>query len=234
MAGYEDTRDPYERIAADLRSKIMSGVYLPDADLPTTAEFREEYKAAPATVQKALDMLKTEGWIVGGRGARRKVRPTQIRIITAGAYFDPKVTGYSYDILEVGERTPGGDVGEALGGTAAVLRHRIMRDSTGPLEVDWSYYPSEFASNTRLAQPGRINGGAGSVLQELGLPERRFEDVVTARGATDYEARHLLMPPGVPVLRILRKAYSENDRLVGVTVLVKAAHLLAQRYIQDS
>jgi GntR family transcriptional regulator len=234
MTGYEDTRDPYERIAADLRSKIMSGVYLPDADLPSTAEFREAYKAAPATVQKALDVLKAEGWIIGGRGARRKVRPTQIRVITAGSYFDPKVTGYSYDILEVGGRTPDGDVGEALGGEAAVLRHRIMKDATGPLEVDWSYYPANFASGTQLAQPGRIKGGAGRVLQELGLPERRFEDIVTARGATDYEAAHLLMPPGVPVLRILRKTHSDNGRLVAVTVLVKAAHLLAQRYVQDS
>lgn len=234
MPNYEDTRDPYERIAADLRSKIMSGVYPPDADLPSTAEFRTDYKAAPATVQKALDMLKAEGWIVGGRGARRKVRPTQVRVITAGSYFDPKDTGYSYDILEVAERTPDGDVGEALGGNAAVLRHRIMRDGTGPLEVDWSYYPAEFASGTRLAQLGKIKGGAGSVLAELGLPERRFEDIVTARGATDYEARHLLMPPGVPVLRILRKTCSDNGRLVAVTVLVKAAHLIAQRYVQDS
>lgn len=232
MRAYVDERQPHERIAASIRAKIMSGEYAPDDVLPSNPALAAKYSTAGATVQKALKALKDEGWVVGTPGLNRKVRPSQIREITAGAYFDPKKTGVTYDILEVREVDASGDVAAALNGERAVLRHRVMRDSTGPLEVDWSYYPASFAAGSPLAQPGKIKGGAPRVLREAGLPERSFADVVSARAATQYEAERLELPPGVPVLRILRTTYSDDDRVVGVTVLVKAAHLLAQRYVQ--
>lgn len=234
MPEYEDTRDPYERIAASIRAKVMSGEYGPGDALPSTRLLSKEYGAGGPTVQKALAMLKGEGWIIGQRGVGREVRPAQIREITAGSYFDPQVTGVSYDILSVDERDPSGDVATALNGERAVLRHRLMRDVTGPLEVDWSYYPASIAAGTRLTEARKIpRGGAPRILAELGHPERWFADVVSARAATEYEANHLRLPAGIPVLRILRTTYSDADRVVGVTVLVKAAHLLAQRYVQD-
>lgn len=232
MESYVDPRDPYERIAADIRARIMSGELAPGDDLPITSELTAQYAVASATIQKAFDMLKTEGWIVGTRGRGRQVRPSQLRVVTAGTYFDPKEADVAYKLLSVGETRPAGDIATALGGATAILRHRLMHDAGGPLEVDWSYYPAEIAAGTELAQTKRIRGGAQRVLDGLGLPERGFDDIVSARAATEYEARHLELPPGVPVLRILRTVYSDERRVTTVTVLIKAGHQMAQRYAQ--
>lgn len=235
MAEYEDLRNPYEIIAADMRANIMSGEWAPGAKLPTTEKLCADFKAGSPTIQKALGVLKAEGWIVGQRGVERRVRPSQMSVVVAGTYFDPATTGYKYDLLKVERVTPVGDVGARLtageGSGEAVLRHRIMRrEETGPLEVEWSHYPAEIADGTAIAENRKIKGGVQRILAELGLPERRSSDEVTARDATGEEARLLLLPPGVPVLRILRTTYSDEDRLIEVSVLVKAGHLLAQRY----
>lgn len=233
---YEELRNPYEVVAADMRAKIMSREWAPGFALPSTEGLCGLYKVGSPTIQRALAELKREGWIVGHRGKGRQVRPDQIKVITAGTYFDPAETGFSYDLLEVEKVTPVGDVGEILarhGSGEAVLRHRVMRDASGPLEVEWSYYPAEIAEGTRIAEFRKIpRGGAPRVLAELGFPERGGADEATTRDATGYEARLLLLPPGVPVLRILRTTFSDDDRLVEVTVLVKAGHLLAQRYLR--
>lgn len=232
MVKYEDERDPYERIAAEIRAQIMSGMRAPGDVLPSNTALADEFGTSGATIQKALRDLKREGWIEGRAGLNRTVRARQVREITAGAYFDPTETGVTYDILEVREVEPVGDVAAALGGERAILRHRLMKDPKGLLEADWSYYPVSIAAGTPLALGKKIRGGAPRVMAELGLPERRFADVVSARAATEYEADLLELPRGVPVLRILRTMYSDDDRVVAATVLIKATHLLAQRYEQ--
>jgi GntR family transcriptional regulator len=230
---YEDLRNPYEVVAADMRAKIMSREWQPGGDLPSTERLCEIFEVGSPTIQRALAELKREGWIIGYRGKGRQVRPNQIQVITAGTYFDPAETGFSYDLLEVKRTVPVGDVGEifATSGDEAVLRHRVMRDQTGPVEVEWSYYPAQIAEGTRIAEDRKTpRGGVPRILAELGYLERRSSDEVTTRDATGYEARLLLLPPGVPVLRILRTTFSDDDRLIEVSVLVKAGHLLAQRY----
>ncbi len=230
---YEEPRNPYEVAAADMREKIMSREWAPGYDLPSTEKLCELFGVTSPTMQRALAELKAEGWIVGHPGKGRQVRPNQIQVVTAGTYFDPATTDFKYDLIEVKRTTPVGDVGEILTGHGdgeAILRHRVMRDPLGPLEVEWSYYPAEIADGTRIAEDRKIKGGAQRILNELGFPEGSSADEVTARDATGYESQLLLLPPGVPVLRVLRTTFAKDDRLIEVTVMVKAGHLLAQRY----
>ncbi|MFH9089102.1 winged helix-turn-helix domain-containing protein [Streptomyces sp. NPDC017673] len=61
---------PYQRTAADLRRKILSGQLQPGERLPAVRSLQEQYAIAGATAQAALRVLRTEGLvdIVHGRG----------------------------------------------------------------------------------------------------------------------------------------------------------------------
>ncbi|MFG2517084.1 GntR family transcriptional regulator [Streptomyces sp. NPDC048584] len=61
----------FEVIAETLRERIRSGGLLPGDALPTQAVLMREFGAASLTVQKAMALLKQEGWAVSrpGKGA---------------------------------------------------------------------------------------------------------------------------------------------------------------------
>lgn len=61
----------FEVIAEALRERIRSGRLQPGDALPTQAVLMREFGAASLTVQKAMALLKQEGWAVSrpGKGA---------------------------------------------------------------------------------------------------------------------------------------------------------------------
>ncbi|WP_307835358.1 winged helix-turn-helix domain-containing protein [Streptomyces adelaidensis] len=61
----------FEVIAESLRERIRSGGLRPGDALPTQAVLMREFGAASLTVQKAMALLKQEGWAVSrpGKGA---------------------------------------------------------------------------------------------------------------------------------------------------------------------
>ncbi len=60
------TRPPIKQdeIINDLRGKIIGRVYEPGKQLPTRTDFEEVYQASRATVQRALDQLASDGFVV--------------------------------------------------------------------------------------------------------------------------------------------------------------------------
>jgi len=229
-------RPPYEVVAADLRARIMAGDLVPGAQLPSTAHLVAEFGVSNTTVQKALAVLKGEGYLTSRQGKGVYVRDRQPFRVEAGAYFAPTPGGYSYDLLETAEVQPPAEVAAALmtgPGGLAFLRRRLLRHGGSPVEVSWSYYPLELVRGSDLAGPRRVRGGAPRVLAELGYPQRYFVDAVSARMPTAEEAS-LLALPGVPVIRQFRVVYSDADRPVEASVLVKGAHLYELLYRQPA
>lgn len=66
-----DRRSDYVRIADDLRQKIISGELALGQSLPSQSEIREIYGTSQATAQKAIAVLRDEGYAVTvhGKGA---------------------------------------------------------------------------------------------------------------------------------------------------------------------
>jgi DNA-binding LacI/PurR family transcriptional regulator len=62
------TRPPVqqERILADLREQIFSGRYGPGATLPTRTELESRYQVSPVTLQRAMDVLAAQGFVISG------------------------------------------------------------------------------------------------------------------------------------------------------------------------
>ncbi|WP_217919613.1 GntR family transcriptional regulator [Actinomadura sp. BRA 177] len=219
-------------MAASLRARIMAGELTPGTQLPSTAHLVDEFGVSNTTVQKALAVLKGEGYLTSRQGKGVFVRDRQPFRIEAGAYSEPAPGGYSYELLGVGEVVAPPEVAGAFGLTAGErvqMRHRLLRRGGRPVEVDWSYYPLELARGTELAERRRIRGGAPRVLAEAGLPQRHHVDAVSARMPTDEEA-DLLSLPNVPVIRQFRVVYSDEDRPVEVSILIKGSHLYELLY----
>ncbi|MFJ1616797.1 GntR family transcriptional regulator [Streptomyces sp. NPDC088249] len=243
-----DRRSLHERIAADLRDQIMGGDLAPGASLPSTVHLKARFNASNATVQKALQLLKDEQLVVGRAGAAVTVREHRKRTVRPASYMAPAGSGEPYrwlteaaksgsrahsTLLEVVEVEPPADVVEALrlskSGTALLRRQLLMVDDE-PAELVASYYPLEIARGTAMAEHRKIPGGTPTLLAEMGYPPRLSVDRVSARVPTQDQYQALRLPGGLPVLRTLRVVYSDDERPIEATVMVKAGHLYEVQY----
>ncbi|AXE78348.1 GntR family transcriptional regulator [Streptomyces atratus] len=243
-----DRRSLHERIAADLRDQIMGGDLAPGASLPSTVHLKERFNASNATVQKALQLLKDEQLVIGRAGAAVTVREHRQRTVRPASYMAPAGSGEPYrwltetatggsrahsTLLEVVECEPPADVAEALrlpeAGTALLRRQLLMVDDE-PVELVASYYPLEIARGTAMAERRKIPGGTPTLLAEMGYPPRLSVDRVSARVPTQDQYQALRLPGGLPVLRTLRVVYSDDERPIEATVMVKAGHLYELQY----
>src|SRR5215467_4235383 len=68
----------HERIAADLRARIISGDLAVGGAVPSEAELRQAWQGSRGPVRQALAALRAEGLIAGGRGKSPVVQRQQI------------------------------------------------------------------------------------------------------------------------------------------------------------
>lgn len=243
MAKHKDTRPTHHRIAAQIRAQIMSGDIAPGAQLPITDDLIKQFKVSNQTIQRALALLKDEGFVVGRSGRGVFVSDTPLQAFDSVATMPPSKDGEPYvwiseakkqgkvgvnKILEVGEVEPPAEVravfGLGPGGTAA-MRYRLMLLDDEPAELVWSYYPMELAHGTALLERKRIKGGSPTLLADLGYPPREMVDSVLTRPPTEEEFLGLELPTEVPVLRTFRVVYSDDHRPIEATIMIKAGHL---------
>ncbi|GAA0968942.1 hypothetical protein GCM10009550_75110 [Actinocorallia libanotica] len=246
--GSADPRPLHQRIAADLREEILSGELLPGSTLPSTQQLRERFGVANATIQKALQVLKDEGMLLGRAGANVSVREHRQRTIQPAITIVPAPPGQPYvwltkvprpgesgaiELLEVAEVQPPGEVAGALGlpdGGTAVRRSQLLRINGEPAELVTSYYPIELARGTAMMENRKIKGGTPRLLKDMGYPPRKSVDLVSARVPTQEQYRRLELPSDLPVLRTFRVVYSDDERPIEATVMVKASHLYELQY----
>nr|WP_237502576.1 winged helix-turn-helix domain-containing protein [Streptomyces sp. SID8374] len=68
MAAADEARLTFERIADDLRQQIRDGELRPGQLLPTQSQLMQTYKSSSLTVQKAIRLLRNEGWVIARQG----------------------------------------------------------------------------------------------------------------------------------------------------------------------
>jgi GntR family transcriptional regulator len=213
----------------------MRGELSPGTQLPSTAQLVERYGAANATIQHALKALKGEGFLDSRVGKGVYVRDWRPFVIDASAYITPEPGRFRYELLDVDDVVPPADIVDGLQlspGATAIIRTRILLHDDQPVELSASYYPAEIAANSSLAKAAKIRGGAPQALVALGFTQRTFVDRISARPPTVEEAEALDLPEGTPVIRQLRVIYSDNERPVEASVLIKGAHLYELLYRQ--
>ncbi|MEV0633584.1 UTRA domain-containing protein [Streptomyces sp. NPDC050619] len=115
-------------------------------------------------------------------------------------------------------------------GETAVVRRRVIELDGEPCELTDTYYPASIARGTRLAEKGKIPGGAVTYLAELGHVGVRVREDVIARMPSAEERDVLRMGPDEPVLRLSRVTLGSDDRPIQIDLMVMPAHRQRLRY----
>ena len=240
-------RAVYKQIADHLRVAIDRERLGPGDRLPSEAQLMAHYGVARMTARNALRVLLDEGLITAehGRGVYVRARPPVRRLASdrfaqrhrkegkAAFLAEAEETGArpDVDMIKVSTGKPPAEVAGLLRLPAkakTVIRSRRYLLDGRPVETAVSYIPADLAEGTPIGEPNPGPGGIYARLEEQGHTLQRFTEEVSARMPTPDESRLLVLPPGVPVFRLVRTAYDTDERPVEVcdTIMAADAYLL--------
>jgi GntR family transcriptional regulator len=235
-----DERPQHARIAADLRAKILAGDIT--GTLPTYTRLQELYDTTTNTAQRAVALLKAEGFVEGKRGKALYIRSDRIRIVDAASQLEPPASTITYQVLHIGPERPPADAALKLGlaeGETALLRKRLMLRDDEPVELEWSYYPEHVVTGTALDQPKSppqpdrdLATAPTTALAALGWRQHGLVDEIQVREPTTDELQTLEIPDEIPVMRTLRTITDASGTVLEVTVMITSGHLYGVRYHQ--
>jgi GntR family transcriptional regulator len=241
-----DPRPPYRQVADRLRDAIVAGDLAPGQALPSVRALAQQYDLTNVTATRAVDLLRSEGLVDTRLGRGTFVR-TPKPVIRVGAYLTANSDGQretwategnrhgfdaTQEITEVATVPAPADVAERLGippDTPTVVRRRVLRADGVPVQLSDSYYPTDLAAGTELAQPAKLRGYTVAALGRLGIDVDRFHDELQMRMPSPHETRALRLGKGVPVVRLLRTTYAADGRPVEVAdqLLAGDRHILS-------
>lgn len=239
MADLEFSPPKYAQIVNTIQRRIGDGTYPPGALLPSEAQLIREFAVSRPTVVRALEVLRSQGWIDREHGRGSFVRNRAVladRTRPGKLIIDEAGSAGSGTILDV-ERVPTPPAVATLlrtpPDTPALLRRQLIERDGEPSELISSWFPLDVAEGTDLAKPEPIPGG---VYQHLHAVKRvRLDHIaerIRARLATAEESRLLNMAKRGAVLNVLLVVYDADDRPLEVVdaVLPGDLHELEDLY----
>jgi GntR family transcriptional regulator len=244
---------PYRRIVEDLESEILTSKRGPGERLPSEHELASRYNTSRPTVRRAIAQLRSRGLVVTEQGRGAFVRPqSHVRLLLSGTSYrrhrTAGLTGFNAQVVEQGQ-VPEQQLVEVAtieassevamrldlddSADVVVRRRRFLVDGQ-PIALCDSYYPAEFVAGTAIADHRRVRGGVHALIEDPEGPIKRrvarSVDDLKARMPRQHEADSLELPPGVPVVEIIRTVYDTDDRPLEVQVSVAAADRHEFRY----
>jgi DNA-binding GntR family transcriptional regulator len=225
----DETVALWEDIAASLRQAIERGDYPPGTLIPKETELMAVHGTGRDPVRRAVAQLTAEGLLEPRRrrGTAVRARPPRQRITRSRTVYRDEI-GYYFDQAAqpwravapptVGRGPVPYDVAALLGdspGAEVIIRDRVMGDpaTRTPTQLATSYIPVALAGELpALAATDTGPGGIYDRMEQAGHGPIKWTEAITARMPSPGEARALRIPPGVPLLRILRLAASPTGR----------------------
>ena len=198
----------YAQIQRFIRGEIASGRLKEGDQIPTEAALCEQFKAARATVARAVQQLALEGLILrrAGSGSFVSMRSISAPLqLTEVSSFEDKLAlegaSVSYEVLGFSTRNVGEEYGAllGLGATERVFelrRLRVIGDQRASLEVRIIPPAIGGAITVEMLHSRSIH----RILDELGSPVRQVVGKIRASIATPELAEQLDVAPGTALL----------------------------------
>lgn len=241
----ETPRSQYRQVADLIRAAIDSKEFGLGDPLPPEQDLAGRYGVSRHTVNRAVQILRSEGLVRVERGKGTIVREipvirrdamsrynqsTRERQGARGA-FDAEITalGMTPRAEVTVERIPASAaVAEGLRlteGEPVIRRMRHMYANDVPVQLAPSYIPASIADGTPLAEQDSGPGGIVSRFADLGHRQVRITESIRIRRADAVEQAFLQLEDEQPVIEIWHTGWTADDRPVEVCVHVAPAHL---------
>lgn len=248
------------QIADEIRIKIERGDLRPGDSVATLQELAEEWRCSITTARDAVDLLKQQGLITGGRGGRAKVREQPRRRMRDSARHQAEK-----DLVLAPEeiRAKHGEAEDDIGELLERLQFRTdysIIPANEALAAVFSRpvgepllrkeYETSTKRGTRLAysvafvpkqllegNPALLSsdcepwpGGGQHQFHTVGIEIARMDDEVTAVAPTTVDMKRWALEPGVCMLHVRRIAIDTQGRVVEISDAQYPADRTALRF----
>ena len=195
----------YQRIAASLRERILSGGHPAGDMLPSENELAGAYRTSRTTARKAYQILESEGLIKPRQGKGYIVQPPKHAVFTLIFGESGEQGKYRYQGVDICQ--PDGEATRMLGlhdGQLVIAVRRVLERDGVPVACDEKFIPYE--------------RGVPSVEAELHFSE--FTDLFAARYGAAALRTEMFIRAETPPAEIGAALDTGAERLLTVTRLV--------------
>jgi GntR family transcriptional regulator len=238
----------YRQVAELLREGITGGLYPPGAQLPTEPALITHFDVTRPTVRAAFAELQAQGLVLTSRGRGTFVREAAVIVRVGGPHrktgryqgrtatsVEMEKAGRELGVryLAVDKVPTNHDIAQRLevrAGAPVARRRRLMMADGIPLQIATSYVPWDIAKNTAIASSECEPEGSYPHLEQAGHPIDWLEEEISARMPTPEEKSLLRLPPGTPVIRLIRTARDREGRPLEVADTINAADRYVLKY----
>ena len=213
----------YYQMYTLLKNRILDGSIPDGTQMPTEQQLAEAFSVSRITAKRAMDELAGEELVERRRGKGTHVihhyEPETVEAPLVGMLEKLASMGRKtrVKVLDVGELVPPGDIQVDLGLESGEKAHRVVRvryseDGT-PFahHISWTLGIRSGFTVRELEKRVRMD-----ILKDNGIEVHRIEQTLSATAAPDFVARELGMKEGKPVLTLLRRSYTADDRVVDI------------------
>jgi DNA-binding transcriptional regulator YhcF (GntR family) len=200
----DDPRPPYQQVSSLIRASILTKKpgFEAGEKLPSGPQLAKHYGVARGTIDRALEMLRSEGLIVTRQGSgsfvrERTERPVGLRPHLEAAFAQPQVTidfaGFSSETLHSAMQEPLDKIRSGRLSPESIAVRLLLPDTSQPMAVPVLVdgLRDEPALRDRARGIALTNAGgiahSVEVLEELGLVQSAKVQVRVHRGASLFK-----------------------------------------------
>jgi len=208
----------YFQVTAQLEAAIDAGELSPGDRLPNEIELAESLGLSRPTMRRALEELVGKGLLVRKRGYGTEVANTQVhrRVELTSLYDDLDAAGQNptTEVLKLDPARANSVAAAAIGvdpSTPLVYVERLRYADGRPLALMHNWLPPADAdvSKDQLASDGLYR-----ILRSRGVQPQVAKQRITARSASQREARLLKIRRGQPLIAMQRTAYDLDGQVI--------------------
>lgn len=223
-------RRRWQDIYQVLRDRIVNTEYAPGSEFPTNLELMKEFESHSSTIQNAVNNLIRDGLIFsqGSNSNRRRVRPIPYRSSRKGDFVeehgDPgKEVLIDIKIVYEDEELPV-DIAREFKAPVLYYKTKQYRDNI-LVAVTESFIPDVLPLKelrTMLKEPDAM---IYDCMKKLGSDPVDCQENLVASLASTVESEELELPKhsSIPIVRITRKAFEADGKLVQICKLIDRA-----------
>lgn len=203
-----------------MAERIRSGVWKEGDRVPSESALIDEFGTSRGPVRQALSRLRSEGLIVGGRGAPPRVQravpsqsfDTYLSFTEWAAELGAAVTQKT---IEVARRLASPQIAAELEippGSLVVAVTRLRMLDGEPVMFERGWYTIEAGQHLLTADLDATS--IYQVFSDYGIFPMRARNVIDAVAADPLEAEWLGVPIGSPLLRLHRITYDQHGKIL--------------------